>query len=122
MGLQYGDFPVRPPAKPILGVRPEHLTLAREAGKAPELQSGAPDRVRGHPAPARVDLIEPLGSSMDVYLTTQPGQRLVARVNATSACRPGQSVDLTVSAAQAHLFEPGAYGSNLTAARDASAS
>jgi multiple sugar transport system ATP-binding protein len=89
----------------VLGVRPEHLTLSATAGKAP----------------ARVDLVEPLGSSMDVYLTTHPGQRLVARVSAARGVAPGESVDLTVSAAQAHLFEPGAYGANLTAPRAGSA-
>ena len=89
----------------VLGVRPEHLTFSATAGKAP----------------ARVDLIESLGSSMDVYLTTSPGQRLVARVGASNACKPGQSVDLTVSAAHAHLFEPGAYGANLTSPSESSA-
>jgi multiple sugar transport system ATP-binding protein len=90
----------------VLGVRPEHLTFTTPAGKMP----------------ARIDLIEPLGSAMDVYLTTNPGQRLTARVSARAACAPGQSVDLTVSAEHAHLFEPGAYGANLTSAPESSGS
>ena len=82
----------------VLGVRPEHVEIGT-AG-----------------AMARVDLLEPLGSSMDVYLTTHPGQRLVARIGASNARKAGETVALTIEAAQAHLFEPGAYGENLTSA------
>jgi multiple sugar transport system ATP-binding protein len=81
----------------VLGVRPEHVVIG----------------AAGSGAMARVDLLEPLGSSMDIYLTTGPGQHLVARVGASSARKAGETVGLAIAPAEAHLFEPGAYGANL---------
>ena len=61
----------------VLGVRPEHLSFVSESAESAH-------------GSAHVDLTEPLGSSVDVYLTTRGGQRLVARVNAQEARRAGQ--------------------------------
>jgi multiple sugar transport system ATP-binding protein len=90
----------------VLGVRPEHISIApKDAGRA---------------MTARVDLVEPLGSAVDVYLTTEKGARLVARVNAQSAAAPGDTVELAIDAARSHLFATGPYGANLLlSARDA---
>jgi multiple sugar transport system ATP-binding protein len=82
----------------VLGVRPEHVSIAAASGDEPK---------------ARVDLVEPLGSSVDMYLMTHSGQRLVARVSAQYARAPGESVVLQPNREQCHLFAPGAYGENL---------
>jgi multiple sugar transport system ATP-binding protein len=85
----------------VLGVRPDdievHLDGAREGASS-----------------ARVDLIEPLGTSMDVYLTTGTGQRLVVRMKAVRGLATGERVSFSIPAERSHLFEPGAHGKNLT--------
>ena len=56
---------------------------------------------------------EPLGSTMDVYLETKSGRRIVCRVAAVHL-EEGQSVAAHVAPQAIHLFEPnqpGAAGS-----------
>jgi multiple sugar transport system ATP-binding protein len=84
----------------VLGVRPEHVSLS---GEGTESAHGS----------ARIDVTEPLGSAVDVYLTTRSGQRLVARVPAHLAKNPGGSANLTLAVEHCHLFAPGPYGENL---------
>ncbi len=85
----------------VLGVRPDHIDLA-----PPVAHPDAPT--------ARVDIIEPLGSTMDLYLTTSTGYRLVVRAPATLDRSAGEQVALLFRSARAHLFEPGVHGANLT--------
>lgn len=85
----------------VLGIRPQGLELP-----------GGPltdrPRLRG-----TITLVEPLGDQMDLTIGTASGRRVVARVSAASA-RVGDSVELAVDMAKAHVFEPGEYGKNLT--------
>ncbi len=78
----------RLPQAPLqLGVRPEHLALQAEGG-----------------LPARVSVVEPLGSDTLVYFDFQ-GQRRVARVSPEQTPRPGDAVHFGVATARAHLFD-----------------
>ncbi len=93
----------------VLGVRPEHISL---------------DPVEGAvPVEATLNVIEPLGGDMDVYLTTKysghaPG-RCVARVEARTGVEAGQKQTVYLDLRRCHMFEPGETGMNLTDARQA---
>ena len=87
----------------VLGVRPEGLFLR-------------PNDAANDPAAAidvTVGVIEPLGSTMDLFGETDEKKRLVARVTA-EPMNSGGPVKLYVDRAKTHVFEPGEFGVNLT--------
>jgi multiple sugar transport system ATP-binding protein len=74
----------------ILGVRPQDLTLGSgENGCAFE---------------ARVDVLEPMGSEVYLYLDSPWGD-LVARVEGSCSAREGDNVQMTVPPNRVHLFD-----------------
>ncbi|MEM9352682.1 MAG: sn-glycerol-3-phosphate ABC transporter ATP-binding protein UgpC [Planctomycetota bacterium] len=77
----------------VLGVRPEEFTVVDANDHGP------------HTLAATVQVSEPLGSTMDVYLTAADGSRVVARVGAYPIDE-GSAVRLRVEPASIHLFEP----------------
>ncbi len=77
----------------VLGVRPEEFTVVDANDHGP------------HTLSATVQVSEPLGSTMDVYLTGADGSRIVARVTAYPI-EEGSAVRLRVEPASIHLFEP----------------
>jgi multiple sugar transport system ATP-binding protein len=84
------------PTRPIVaGIRPETLRLKDTA---------ADNRIA-----ATVQVTEPLGSTMDVFLQTASGQSLVCRVPA-SRLEEGKSVFAEVAPGNVHLFEPNGPG------------
>ena len=90
----------------VMGVRPEHFSLAR--GNA---VGGALD---GSQLDVTLGVIEPLGSDMDLYFSTKYHDNLVARVPAELGIKDGQQLPLAVNTERCHLFEPGEFGRNLT--------
>jgi multiple sugar transport system ATP-binding protein len=86
----------------VLGIRPEHFELG---------MGGAAD-VAG--LEAMLNVVEPLGSDMDVYLSTRHHPHVVARVVAQPGLRSGQAARLSVNLDRAHVFEPEETGANLT--------
>jgi multiple sugar transport system ATP-binding protein len=84
----------------VLGVRPHAMRLAH-----------APDGRLSISVTVRV--VEPLGDQMDVTCETAQGTRLVARVDADGAYKPGHAAALNLDPARIHLFEPGEFGRNL---------
>jgi multiple sugar transport system ATP-binding protein len=94
----------------VLGVRPEHLFLR------------PPEGVAVVPLSVCVNVIEPLGSVMDVYMSSKLNDHVVARLEATAAMEAGfQSEARTtvfVDPRRVHLFEPGATGMNLSQTRE----
>jgi multiple sugar transport system ATP-binding protein len=96
----------------VLGIRPEHFYLNAPAGPAGSLQ-------------VRINVVEPLGSEMDVYMNTALHDHVVARVEAqdnllTPAGGPangataGAEAMVFVDLRKVHLFEPGVTGMNLS--------
>jgi multiple sugar transport system ATP-binding protein len=75
-----------------LGIRPEHFTLEPE-GAAPggELQG-------------RVDVREPMGSEVYLYVETEGGQ-VVVRAPAHAGVREGEKLTLHVAPPHVHLFD-----------------
>jgi len=87
----------------VLGIRPEHLHLRPPGGD----DEFAPVRMT-------VNVIEPLGNDMDVYMKTSLHDPVVARVEAQSGLRVDVAATLYVDLRKVHLFEPGETGMNLS--------
>jgi multiple sugar transport system ATP-binding protein len=98
----------RPGAEVVLGVRPEAIAPAAQA-RFPAVDSALPMQL-----PMKVWLVQPLGSKLDVYLSTARHPRVVANVEAVKDRPIGLAVDETVPIAidmtRAHFFEPGDAG------------
>src|SRR5690606_19643078 len=60
----------------VLGIRPEHFELNGHGG--------------GGSLEAMMNVVEPLGSDMDVYLSTRHHPHVVARVSATTGLKVGE--------------------------------
>jgi multiple sugar transport system ATP-binding protein len=90
----------------VLGVRPEHLHLY-------PVGTGDSSSVQ-----LRVNVTEPLGNTMDVYMSTELDNPVVARVDALGAAqvdfRAEAKVTLHVDLRRVHFFEPGETGMNLS--------
>jgi len=79
----------------IFGIRPEDIQDRALAAEA------AP----GWTIKADVDVHEPLGSDVILYLTAA-GQSIVARVDARTQAKMGASVEVVVNMRKMHLFNP----------------
>jgi multiple sugar transport system ATP-binding protein len=81
----------------VLGVRPEHISLARPQG-----QNGKAD---GAVVPAQVEIVEPTGAETMVELKL--GERtIVGRFDPDEAPRVGERVAVSFDMAKACLFDP----------------
>ncbi|QEG32832.1 ABC transporter ATP-binding protein [Bythopirellula goksoeyrii] len=78
----------------VAGIRPESFQF-----------NGSEAASEGKSISATVQIVEPLGSQMDVYLVLKSGARIVCRVPAQSLAE-GKSVALRVDPEEIHLFEP----------------
>ncbi len=87
----------------VIGIRPEALFLKPTEDANNEDQT----------AQVTVGVVEPLGSTMDVYLRTSEDKRLVARLKAEEL-QEDSAVKMYVDMDKVHIFEPGTYGVNLT--------
>jgi multiple sugar transport system ATP-binding protein len=83
-------FSMPVPAGGFVGLRPESIALRPPGG----------DDIQG-----RVDLVEALGAETLVYVTSDQGAQLVARLNARTDARVGDRVGVTVDSGTAHLFD-----------------
>jgi len=87
----------------VLGIRPEHFSL---------------HPIEGDPSatsiPMTLNVIEPLGNDMDLYMHTPLHDHVVARVEAESGVKIGSRINLYVDVRKVHCFEPGATGMNLS--------
>ncbi len=87
----------------VLGIRPEHFHLEPLAGAGPAVS-----------VKMAVNVIEPLGNDMDMYLSTQHHPHVISRVEARPGVSPGTQIDLYVDLEKIHFFEPGVTGMNLS--------
>jgi multiple sugar transport system ATP-binding protein len=85
-----------PGGEAVLGVRPEHWTVATE---------------KAHAFPMQVEVTEPLGSDTFVFGKIE-GQRIVARLGADVLVAAGDLLQLRPDFERAHLFD-GASGNAL---------
>jgi multiple sugar transport system ATP-binding protein len=89
----------------VLGARPESLTIAALAKGA---DSTAQDRLA-----MKVQLVELLGESADVYLQADNQQPVVARVSSRLDVTEGETVDVVLDPSRLHLFEREGMGRNV---------
>ncbi|HYO08561.1 MAG TPA: sn-glycerol-3-phosphate ABC transporter ATP-binding protein UgpC [Tepidisphaeraceae bacterium] len=91
----------------VLGIRPEHFHLKPTGGE-------------GDCCPVRVkmNVVEPLGNDMDVYMSTLLHDHVVGRVEAAPGLTMGQEATVYVDLNRVHFFEPGATGMNLSLATE----
>jgi multiple sugar transport system ATP-binding protein len=98
----------------VLGIRPEHLHL--KPVEADGQFASANSRLD-----VKLNVIEPLGNDMDVYVQTNLNDRVVARVEASAALAGGlhdsdgaERLTLYADPRKIHFFEPGETGMNLS--------
>jgi len=94
----------------VLGIRPEHFHCRPVDG------------VDGSPVlKMKLNVIEPLGNDMDLYLSTGLNDHVVARIEAQSGLQIGTEATLYVDTRKIHVFEPGQTGANLSLGSSANA-
>jgi multiple sugar transport system ATP-binding protein len=87
----------------VLGIRPEHFGLRQD------------DVPQGRASlEVTLNVVEPLGSDMDVYMSTNLHDHVVGRVPARTGLEVGKRTTVLVDADKVHFFEPGATGMNLS--------
>jgi multiple sugar transport system ATP-binding protein len=85
----------------VLGIRPEHLHLEPVDGSSVAIK-------------VRLNVIEPLGNDMDVYMSTSGHEYVVGRLEARMGMQAGVDATVYVDLRKAHFFEPGDTGMNLS--------
>ncbi|MBC7785159.1 MAG: sn-glycerol-3-phosphate ABC transporter ATP-binding protein UgpC [Burkholderiales bacterium] len=91
----------------VLGIRPEHLHLQPIPGTGPATT------VR-----MELNVTEPLGNDMDMYLSTPLHRNVISRVEAQPGMTPGAQIELYVDLRKVHFFEPGVTGMNLSLSKE----
>lgn len=84
----------------VLGVRPEHVLMHPMDGAVP--------------MSVKLNVVEPLGNDMDVYMSTALHEHVVGRTEAEAGLTMGTTRTVHVNLNKAHFFEPGAIGLNLS--------
>ncbi|HEY1628811.1 MAG TPA: sn-glycerol-3-phosphate ABC transporter ATP-binding protein UgpC [Tepidisphaeraceae bacterium] len=90
----------------VMGIRPEHFHLK-------PVEDGECETLSVH-----LNVIEPLGNDMDIYLSTNLSPHVVARIEAHSGLAINSQINVCVDLARVHFFEPGATGMNLSLANE----
>jgi multiple sugar transport system ATP-binding protein len=88
----------------VLGIRPEHFHLRMD---------GIPSE-SAVPISMKLNVAEPLGNDMDLYMSTTLHDYVVGRVEATAGLQMDTQATVYVDARRLHFFEPGETGVNLT--------
>ncbi|HEV8607101.1 MAG TPA: sn-glycerol-3-phosphate ABC transporter ATP-binding protein UgpC [Tepidisphaeraceae bacterium] len=88
----------------VLGIRPEHFHLRPIDG-----QTDINAAVKMH-----LNVIEPLGNDMDVYMHTALHDHVVGRVEAQAGLQRDSEQTIYVDLQKIHFFEPGETGMNLS--------
>jgi multiple sugar transport system ATP-binding protein len=78
----------------IIGVRPEDI----------HDREYVPGALNGAPVPAQVDVIEPMGSEIYLYLLSGL-HSYIARVDPRSKARPGNRVEVMMNLDHLHVFD-----------------
>ena len=89
----------------VLGIRPEHFHLQPTGSEADCC-----------PLKLKLNVIEPLGNDMDVYMSSKLSGHIVGRVEATQGLQLDTVQTVYVDTRKVHFFEPGETGMNLSLA------
>ncbi len=93
--------------KMTMGVRPENLSLCQFSNQV--------DNAIG----ATVDIVEPLGNRVDIYLTNNTGTKFIANKDPNIDTNVRDVVTLHIDSEKIHIFEPREAGKNITLSDDA---
>ena len=85
----------------VLGIRPERLSTEPVSGQ------------NSNSLAATVNVVEPLGDRMDVYLTTDTGHSFIANINPHIKLNAGDSITVYLDANWVFIFQPGDTGKNV---------
>ncbi len=91
----------------VLGIRPEHFHLKPLAHEDEQAT-----------LKVKLNVIEPLGNDMDVYLQTPLHDHVVGRVEAQPGLQINKEVNVFVDLRKIQFFAPGATGTNLSLATE----
>jgi multiple sugar transport system ATP-binding protein len=94
----------------VLGLRPEHIRLRQLTGENGGVVDAGDLAAR---IGVTVNVIEPLGGDMDLYLSTSLNETVVGRVKAEVGLIAGSALTVFVEVSKAHFFEPAESGMNL---------
>jgi multiple sugar transport system ATP-binding protein len=83
----------------VLGIRPEHLHVYHTEGSVG--------------IPVKLNVVEPLGNDMDVYMSTTLHDHVVGRMESEIGLQMGPAT-VYADVRKAHFFEPGVTGLNLS--------
>ena len=92
----------------VLGIRPEITRLHPSEGYGED---------PGHRIEVKISVVEPLGSSMDLFGEAKGETTIIARVPADSQITADDDATLHLDMTRLHVFEPGEHGANLTLAK-----
>lgn len=88
--------------KMVLGIRPQDLSLEPCEGQAENSLT------------ANIQIVEPLGDRMDVYLDTEDGVKFIANIDPHISIKVDDALVMYVNVKKIHIFEPGDTGRNVT--------
>jgi len=92
----------------VLGIRPEHFHLRPvDGGDGGGNGASAPLRVK-------LNVVEPLGNDMDIYMSTSLHDHVVGRVEATQGLQMDSNATVHADLRKIHFFDPGETGMNLS--------
>jgi len=86
----------------ILGIRPEHISLRPIDSKGQNEIS------------ATVDIVQPMGDRMEVYLTNRSNQKFITTINSHSEIKVNETVKTYIDNNHVTIFEPGVTGKNVS--------
>jgi ABC-type sugar transport system ATPase subunit len=84
----------------VLGIRPEHFHV-RQSESSVAIS-------------VKLNVVEPLGNDMDVYMSTALHDHVVGRIEAEGGLVMGSATTVFADVRKAHFFEPGVTGLNLS--------
>ncbi len=88
----------------VLGIRPENFSVVQEGHFAGEENS----------LPVRIEVMEPLGDKVDVYVSTSSHDNMVCRIDARTGIKEGDEIALYTDASRTHIFETDDEGLNVS--------
>ncbi|MDH4239998.1 MAG: sn-glycerol-3-phosphate ABC transporter ATP-binding protein UgpC [Phycisphaerae bacterium] len=86
----------------VMGIRPESLSLCNFSNKV--------DNAIG----AIVDIVEPLGNRVDIYLTNNTGTKFIANTDTHTKINVQDVLKVHIDPEKTHIFEHGEAGKNIT--------
>ncbi|MHC4312957.1 MAG: ABC transporter ATP-binding protein [Planctomycetota bacterium] len=88
--------------KMTMGIRPEGLSLCKFSNQV------------GNVIDATVDMVEPLGNRVDIYLTSNTGTKFIANTDPHIEINVRDVVKVYIDSEKIHIFVPSEAGKNIT--------